>query len=134
MTPLVNFLAQYLGKAGTGDTPENKGQCVGLVEAWLDANARPHIWGNAKDLLANADLTVYRVYKNTPTNFPVWGDVLVWDGTWGNGDGHTGVVVAATPMLLAVFEANNPEGHAPQILMHDYTGVAGWIRLPRGDA
>lgn len=134
MAPILDFVAKYLDQAGTGDTPENRGQCVGLVEVWLDTNMRPHIWGNAVDLLVNADLKTYRVYKNAPSNYPVWGDIVVWDGSWGAGYGHTGVVLAATPMRLVVFEQNNPEGHAPQVLTHDYAGVSGWIRLPRTDA
>ena len=30
LTDLTNFINAYLGVADTGDTPENKGQCVGL--------------------------------------------------------------------------------------------------------
>ena len=129
MIPLVPFIQQYLDQPNVGDTPENKGQCVGLIEVWLDQNKRPHIWGNAKDLLDNADPHVYRIIKNSPTNFPQAGDVIVWGATWGGGRGHTAVVVAATVNVVASFEANNPEGHNPQILMHDYSGVLGWIRF-----
>ena len=127
MTDLTSFVNQYLGAADTGDTPENKGQCVGLVEKWLDVNGKPHIWGNAEDLLANADLTVYKVTMNKSLNYPPSGAVIVWDGSWGDGFGHTAIVVAANIRWLAVFEQNDPTGSAPTVATHGYTDVLGWI-------
>lgn len=133
MQKLVDFIGAWLDRANAGNTAANAGQCVGLIALWLDACGAPHVWGNAVDLLDNAPLTSYRVFRNAPTNYPVAGDVLVWDKTWGNGYGHCGVVIGGTVNVLAVFEANNPAGHAPAVLMHGYQGVAGWLR-PRGTA
>ncbi len=127
MIDLATFISQYLGKANTGDTPQNRGQCVGLVEAWLDANHKPHVWGNADQLLANADLKAYKVIRNIPTNVPPPGSVVCWNSTWGNGSGHTAIVIAANVNLLAVFEQNNPIGSAPVVATHNYSGVQGWI-------
>lgn len=124
---LLAFIQQYLGKAGTGNTPENTGQCVGLVEVWLAANNKPHIVGNAVDLLKNAPAAAYTVIKNGPVNMPPAGSVVCWDGSWGGGYGHTAVVVAASPMQMVVFEQNDPEGAAPLVATHSYAGVAGWI-------
>ncbi|HLJ81669.1 MAG TPA: CHAP domain-containing protein [Ktedonobacterales bacterium] len=134
MTQLLAFIAQYLGLAGTGTTPENRGQCVGLVEAWLAAQQLPAIGGNAVDLLRNADLRTYRVIHNLPTNFPHAGDIVCWNSTWGGGFGHTAVVIAAGVTRLAVFEQNDPAGAPPLVATHDYSGVAGWIVLPGGAA
>ena len=127
MTDLASFISKYLGKANSGDNQANAGQCVGLIELWLDANGKPHIWGNAKDLLNNADLKAFKVVHNNPTNVPPAGAIVCWDYTWGAGDGHTAIVVAANSMHLAVFEQNNPTGHAPLVATHDYSGVLGWI-------
>jgi surface antigen len=124
---LATFIANYLGVPNTGDTIENAGQCVGLVEKWLDENGRAHVWGDAKDLLQQADLKVYKVTRNLPLNAPKPGAVVVWNGTWGAGHGHTAVVVAANRRLLVVFEQNNPVGSAPVVATHGYTGVLGWI-------
>jgi surface antigen len=124
---LADFIAAYLGVADTGDTPENKGQCVGLVEMWLDTNKRPHIWGDACDLLNNASLTVYKVTSNLPRNCPPPGAIVCWNGNWGAGHGHTAIVVAANIYYLVVFEQNNPEGSAPIVATHGYTDVLGWI-------
>src|SRR5664279_5649780 len=126
MIDLTTFMAMYLGIAHTGDTPANKGQCVGLVEQWLDAQKRPHIWGDAKDLLANAG-SGYRVTRNGPTNAPAPGNVVCWDSTWGAGAGHTAVVVAANSNYLVVFEQNNPQGSPPIVTTHGYSGVLGWL-------
>ena len=127
MIPLLPFLQRYLGAANTGDTDPNRGQCVGLVEVWIDANKRPHVIGNAVDLLNNAPPASYKVVRNGPNNFPPAGAIVCWDGSWGGGYGHTAIVVAATPLLLAVFEQNDPDGAPPVVATHSYDGVAGWL-------
>jgi CHAP domain len=124
---LCQFIARYMGVRNTGDTPQNSGQCVGLIEVWLDLLKKPHIWGDAKDLIANADLHVYKTFQNMPNNFPPPGAIVCWDGTWGNGAGHTAVVIAANVLWLAVFEQNNPINSPPIVGTHSYDGVQGWI-------
>lgn len=126
---LLAFIQSYLGKANTGDTPGNAGQCVGLVEVWIDANKRPHIGGNAVDLLNNADPKAYKLTRNGPSNFPPAGAIVCWDGSWGAGYGHTAIVVAASPMQLVVFEQNDPDGASPLVATHSYAGVAGWLEF-----
>ena len=130
---LIAFLAAYLDKTGTGTTPENRGQCVGLVELWLLSIGAPVIWGNAIDLLRNADPRNYIVTRNSPTNHPNAGDVIVWDASFGGGYGHTAIVLAGTPSRVAVFEQNNPTHSAPTIATHAYTGVQGWltVKIPK---
>lgn len=121
------FLFAWLGKANAGDTPGNKGQCVGLIELWLDANQHPHIAGNAVDLLGNADSAHYTRVNNSPFNYPPLGAIVCWDSSWGGGYGHCAVVVAATVLQLVVFEQNNPEGSVPIVATHSYAGVSGWL-------
>ena len=127
MINLAKFISQYLGKANTGENPVNRGQCVGLIEVWLTANGKPHIAGNAVDLLANADPKVYKKTANIPTNQPPPGAIVTWNGTWGGGYGHTAVVVAANVLQLVVFEQNDPGGAAPTVATHPYSGIQGWI-------
>ncbi len=131
MLTLSQFIHEYSGKSNVGDTEANKGQCVGLIEARLDnlGFARDHLWGNAKDLLdaAKSYPEIYAVILNTPTNFPSPGDVVVWDGTWGNGYGHTAVAATANANSLTVFEQNDPLGSPCHEGTHDYRGVMGWI-------
>lgn len=124
---LLQFLGKYYGVPNTGDTPENKGQCVGLIEVWLDGFGLKHIWGNADQLMANADLRLYKVVQNLPTNYPPAGAIICWNSTWGMGAGHTAVVLAADVNHVVVFEQNDPIGFAPSVGRHDYSGVMGWI-------
>jgi surface antigen len=123
---LLGFLNGYIGRR-SGTNPLNMGQCVGLVEEWLLACGKPVVWGNAKDLLSNAPMTAYTVTYNKPTNYPNYGDVVVWDESWGAGYGHCAVVFAADKLVVWVFEQNNPEGTLPVLAAHSYNGVLGWL-------
>ncbi len=121
------FSIRYLGVGNVGENDVNRGQCVGLIEVWLTSQGKPHIPGNAKDLLVGADPKQYRVTHNGPQNYPLPGDIVCWDGSWGGGYGHTAIVVAANAMHLAVLEQNDPTGSPCIIATHDYSGVAGWV-------
>lgn len=127
MIDVPTFIRTFLGVTGSGDTPGNKGQCVGLVEVWLTANGKPRIAGNAKDLLANAPRPPYKMTVNGPTNYPPPGAVICWDDSWGAGYGHTAIVVASNSNKVVVFEQNDPTGAAPLVATHSYAGVVGWV-------
>lgn len=124
---LASFIGRYLCVPNSGTSPANKGQCVGLIELWLYANSQPPIWANAVDILSHADPHHFIVTPNSPANFPPPGSIVCWDKSWGNGFGHTAVVVAANAMHLAVFEQNDPTGAAPLVATHGYQGVQGWL-------
>jgi len=124
---LARFISRYLQKGLVGTNPTNTGQCTGLAMLWVKANDKPVIYANAKDLLAQADLTAYLMYKNGPFNSPPPGALVVWGSTWGNGYGHVAVVIAANDMHLAVFEQNDPTGSQPNVATHTYDGVIGWL-------
>lgn len=130
---LQDFIAQYTGQTGIGDTPENMGQCVGLVEKWIDNLGLVHVWGNAINLLDNADKTAYTVVLNTPTNSPSQGDIAVLGLPYGayidNGQqkyaGHTGIVVKADINTLTLFEQNDPGACTQK--EYTYAHVLGWL-------
>jgi hypothetical protein len=124
---LGQFLDTYYGKANVGDTPANRGQCVGLSELWMDALGAPHVWGDAKDLLNNAPVDKYRIVHNLPTNYPQPGDIVVWGANWGGGAGHTGICVFAGVMRLTVYEQNDPDGSPPHLKVYPYGGILGWL-------
>lgn len=124
---LAEFEAKYTGAEGVGDTLENTGQCVGLIEAWLDQLGTPHIWGNAKDLMTNADRGAYDVVLNTPDGIPSPGDVFCFDGYYGGGVGHTGLVVSADVNQVTLFQQNDPEGSTPHLKSYTYDHALGWI-------
>lgn len=121
------FIKQFTGWAFAGDTPDNRGQCVGLAQVWIDCLGLPHVWGNAKDMLLDADPKSFRRNVNTPTNCPLPGDIVVWGPSWGAGYGHTGIAVTATVMDMVVFQQNDPDGSTPHLKTYSYSGVSGWL-------
>lgn len=137
MLSFTDFVGQFTGKAAVGDTPENTGQCVGLVERWIDSLALPHVWGNAIDLLNNANKNAFTVVQNTPTNAPSEGDIVVLGSPYGPGVdsdnravyfGHTGIATAkCTADILELFEQNDPIGSFPHLNIYNYSSVLGWL-------
>lgn len=131
---LQEFINKYTGQGNVGNTPQNMGQCVGLVSLWMDNLGVAHEYGNAKDLLTNADTNKFTITYNDfndVNQFPAQGDIMVWDNSWGNGFGHTAVIVAADGTSFRCFEQNditnsNPYGLC-EVMNHDYTGVLGWL-------
>ena len=121
---LLDFVGRWLAVPGVGNTTVNRGQCVGLVEVWLDNLGHPHVWGNALSLLDAAGSSYTRIL-NTPSNYPEPGDVVVWDGVWGGGYGHCAVVLAANTVAIVVFEQHDPG--PPTVATHDYSHVLGWL-------
>lgn len=132
---LRNFINEYQGKTGQGNTIQNKGECVGLVELYIDELHLSHIWGNGKDLFANADPSQFQKVENNPsdtTQFPPVGAIIVWGETWGNGFGHCGIVTDANGESFVSFEQNDlvpsdPNGACAIVSHPNYEGVTGWL-------
>lgn len=124
------FLAKYTGATGVGNTPQNKGECVGLVMVWAQALGLPHVWGHAKDLLVNADRAAYDVIPNTPSAVPQAGDIIVWRQGFNGTYGHTAISTGkATTATFEVFEQNNPLGAGCRVATYrNYAYVDGWLR------
>lgn len=123
------FLNQYNGQRGVGNTPENKGQCEGLVMKWLEFIGAPMILGHAKDLLTNADHNAYEVILNINSAVPQKGDVIVWDGRINNGVGRCGISTRKGELkIFQVFMANLPEGTGCRLHSYNYDYVIGWLR------
>lgn len=130
MLTLNDFITTYTGKI-TGDTSENTGECVGLVEVWSDNLDQVHVWGNAIDLYSNAPGSDY--LKGTGWPAPL-GAIVTFGVPYGqlpNGSyaGHTGISLGDD----RIFQQNNPDGSTPHV--SDYgpvtpKGYIGYI-LPR---
>lgn len=133
MLTFSEFINTYYWQLNVGDTPENIGQCTGLCEKWLDNLTlnQPHLFGNAKNLLANADPNKFVKVINDPTNydqFPPVEAIMVFGEAWGNGYGHCGLVVAANGYRFCLFDQNNPLGSRPKLTnFPNYSGVLGWF-------
>lgn len=135
MLTLDEFIAQYIGQQGIGDTPQNKGQCVGLIEVWTDNLSLPHTWGNAIDLLKDADSNSFDITYNKlgdTTQFPPDGAIVVLgkpfglqpDGTY---DGHTGISKGSDGNTLRLLEQNDPINSPIQIKEYSYNSCIGWM-------
>ena len=105
-------------------------QCVDLVEAYLADFLRVPTWpGNAIDFAAHPHHG-WEWVANSPSNFPVAGDVVVWGGP--NAEvgttsfGHCAIALAASPNTLLVLSQNWPPGSATQLRLMDYRAVLGW--------
>lgn len=126
-----DFVAEFTGKKNTGNTPENKGQCVGLIMVYINRLGLSHIWGHAKDIYTNAPVKEWTKTKNTPKVYPKEGDVICWDKTKGGGYGHIALVSSSDPKAdtVTVFEQNNPAGNPPKTTVYkDWSGIIGWLR------
>lgn len=128
-TKLKEFISQYLGKTNIGNTPENKGECVGLVMKWAEFLGLPHVWGHAKDLFNNAGAG-YTKIENSDYVFPQAGDIITWDKNMGGGYGHTAVATGKNNgNKFEVLEQNNPTGKGVRLYTYaDYSFVLGWLR------
>lgn len=125
-----SFYARYNGQEKVGDTPQNIGQCVGLIEVWTDYLGLSHTWGDAKDLFANADPNLFDKITNDPNDlnqFPQKGNILIFSGAFNNGAGHTGIVAQASGTTIKLFEQNDPIGSFPHLQDYNYNDVIGWL-------
>uniref|UniRef100_A0A7C5URM9 CHAP domain-containing protein n=1 Tax=candidate division CPR3 bacterium TaxID=2268181 RepID=A0A7C5URM9_UNCC3 len=131
---LKDFINKWINKGGVGNTPENKGQCVGLVCVWVDELSLDHIWGNAKDLWKNYNPNQFDFVLNTADAYPIAGDVVVWNEKMGGGYGHTAIATGvhhtegkATDWFEA-FSQNDPTGSPCILKKYSYNNVIGFIR------
>ncbi|HEX9504161.1 MAG TPA: CHAP domain-containing protein [Patescibacteria group bacterium] len=123
------FLGKYEGQGDVGDTTENKSQCVGLIEVWTDFLGLSHTWGNADDLLTNANTTYFQIIPNTPDNIPQIGDIVCFSRDFNGTVGHTGISTGiGDTNNFDLFEQNDPVGGVCQKKTYNYQFVQGWMR------
>lgn len=123
------FFAKYNGVGSVGDTPENTGQCVGLIEVWTDYLGLPHTWGNADDLLNDADPNSFSIILNSASNVPQIGDVIVFSGNFNKSVGHTGISTGVgDASTFEMFQQNDPLGSVCHNRTYNYQYVLGWMR------
>ncbi len=68
--------------------------------------------------------------KNTPTNYPQKGDIVIWGwypGVTGYA-GHVAIVSDASPKAFISFDQNWPSNSPCRYVNHSYKGVRGWLR------
>ena len=126
---LQEFVNKYNNQSNIGNTPDNKGECVGLVMVWVSSIGSAHVWGHAKDLFTNAGVG-YEKIKNADDLFVQGGDIVVWNSNMGGGYGHTAVATGKNNGdAFEVLEQNNPTGAGVRLHTYsNYANVIGWLR------
>lgn len=126
---LKDFYNTYKGQKNVGNTAANKGQCVGLASLWMDNFSIPHVWGDAKDIYANAPDEYFVKVPNTPDAIIQDGDIPVWSGGYNTGPGHIGVAYGKHDVNnFDCFQQNDPLGSTPHIKRYNYAYIIGWLR------
>lgn len=126
---LQEFYDTYKGRQNVGNTPANKGQCVGLSSLWMDNFNIPHVYGHAKDLYTNAPDEHFEKIPNTPDAIVQDGDIVCWSAGYNGTFGHTGVAYGKHDVNnFDCFEQNDPLGSTPHIKRYNYAYVIGWLR------
>lgn len=127
MTPL-DFAWKHVGDVLTAPGGLG-GECVDLANLWLlEAFRLPHVFANAKDW-EFAAIKGFSWVRNTPTNVPSAGDLVVWgpEPAWGIGaNGHIALCLVADVNHLLSLDQNWPEKSPVAVKFHDYRGVLGW--------
>lgn len=126
MASLQTLIADTNGKKINTDGAD-AGQCTAVPHFWEKLNGWPVVLGNAKDTLADAPSGFYAKVTNSPTNCPPPGAVIVWGSSWGEGLGHTAVVVSANVNLFTCMEQNDGDNGLCHEGTHNYGGVTGWF-------
>ncbi|KKK75921.1 hypothetical protein LCGC14_2868880 [marine sediment metagenome] len=132
---LDELIKKYDGKqlevAGSANA---KFQCVDLANAYIrDVLGLKIIeWTNAKDFPSKAGSN-YEYIKNTPLGVPKRGDLIVWNGNVGGGNGHIAIFMKGGIMGFTSFDQNWSTKERCKVETHTYRNVAGWLR-PRGDS
>lgn len=125
---MIKWNGQYCEVAGSSA----KNQCVDLANAYIrDVLLLPIIeWTNATDFPTKASKSDYEWIANTPTNIPMRGDIVVWNGAIG----HIAIIVEATVNSFKSFDQNYPVGSPCHVQAHNYNNVKGWLRAKKPPA
>jgi hypothetical protein len=87
----------------------------------------PVVPSNAIDVIKRYLKESYDFIKNTLTNFPQMGDVILWTNGIGV-YGHIAICLTADINHFICFEQNNPIGSLCHFGSHNYTNINGWLR------
>ena len=125
-----DFIKQWDGKTSDFDG-KYSGQCVDLYRFYcqdvLGIPQSPSVVG-AADIWNNFLKDYFDAIKNAPENFPLNGDVIIWNKNAGGGYGHVGMVFSATANAFKSFDQHWRLDNKSHIESHDYKNVLGWLR------
>lgn len=127
------FFAKYNGKL-LDDDGYYGGQCMDVYQRYtkevvgvkeIRVPAAADVWDKHP--------IIYEKIKNTPTNFPETGDVIIWGKSRSLPFGHIAICSIANVDEFVSFDQNWPTGSECHYQDHSYIGVVGWLR-PKSSA
>ena len=97
-------------------------QCVELINRFVLARGwSPRIYGNARDIFANASGANFDKHPLGDGARPAAGDILVWHGGWG-GYGHVAIVDWVSGDRVGILEQNaSPTGRGVVTISSNYS-------------
>jgi len=102
--------------------------CVDIVEQFItDVLQLPKIPGNAIDLWNNAPTTNFTQITNQPTNYPLLGDIVIFNPIAPDTFGHCAIATISDPMTVNTFDQNWGTDKKCHVIDHTYNNVLGWI-------
>lgn len=96
-------------------------QCEDLAQFWNKILGGSPFTGATADLIYNQPQNIYTQVPNQPDNFPLAGDIIVWN--WP----HVAIVLSADVNSITVLEQNDPTNGSCQVKTYNYNGVIGWL-------
>lgn len=108
-------------------------QCVDWAQIINKFYGAPMLSGqNASDIWNTYPQAYYTRIANGPNNFPIEGDIVIWNPNIKGITGPAGHIAPAragcTSMVLLTKDQNYPTGSRIHDVAHTYTGVIGWLR------
>lgn len=103
-------------------------QCMDLAEQYnKEVVGAPKFGGNAIDCWTEYPFDFYDKITNSPDNFPLPGDVIIWSQGVGQ-FGHIAICSDANTNTFTSFDQNWPIGSVCHFQPHNYNNVLGWLR------
>lgn len=96
-------------------------QCFDVAQLWARVIGSAPFTGATADLIYNQPGDLYTQVANTPNDFPVAGDLIIWN--WP----HVALVISADVNQVTVLEQNDPTGSECHTKSYNYNGVIGWL-------
>lgn len=125
---LNEFISKYNGKKWDWDGVYGA-QCFDLFQFYnRDMFGGGFVSGNgAVDIWSTYPANIYTKIPNSPTGYPLPGDVMIWGTNYGPW-GHVAVVTKANVDNFTCLSQNDPAGRETHLKDYpNYSGVLGWL-------
>jgi hypothetical protein len=136
---IQEFITKYngrtLGVTGSQPGENDYGQCTAIVHAFERDNGLPIVYGDARDTYKNSMVggtsSPYKQLAYTSGVIPPVPSVVVWNGTWGGGFGHTAVVTQADATGFYALSQNDPTDSKVAMKRYNYSSAITGFFYPK---